>query len=103
MAVAQKVSSTAFPMWNVGTALKRIIKAETVVMLTDACHSGGINPQMGCRGLMVKANETNQAILKLAHSPGRISFTASEAREVSYESRDWGGGHGVLPIIFWKG
>ena len=83
-------------MWDVETALKRSIKTETVVMLTYSCHSGGIDPQMGSRGITVQANETNQAILKLAHSPGRISFAASEASAVSHESRDWGGGHGVF-------
>ena len=99
----EKVSSTAFPMWDVETALKRSIKAETVIMLADACHSGGINPQIGSRGVTVKANETNQAILKFAHSPGRIFFTASEAREISFESRDWGGGHGAFTYYLLEG
>jgi hypothetical protein len=97
------VSSTAFPMWDVETALRRTIKAETVVMLTDACHSGGINPQIGTRGITVEDNPTNDAILKLAHSPGMVSITASEAREVSHESKKWGGGHGVFTHFLLEG
>jgi len=58
---------------------------------------------MGSSGVTVQANETNQAILKLAYSPGRISFTASEASEISHESRDWGGGHGVFTYYLLEG
>ncbi len=35
------IASTGFPMWDIETALKRFIKAKKVVVIADACHSGG--------------------------------------------------------------
>jgi hypothetical protein len=37
-----KLASTAFPMWDIDTALRRFIKAERVVVFADACHAGGM-------------------------------------------------------------
>jgi hypothetical protein len=36
------VATTGFPMWDIETALKRFIKAKRVVVIADACHSGGV-------------------------------------------------------------
>lgn len=36
------IASTGFPMWDIETALKRFIKAKRVVVIADACHSGGV-------------------------------------------------------------
>jgi hypothetical protein len=98
-----RVSSTAFPMWDVETALQRYIKAEKVILLTDACHSAGISGGVGLRGIEVRPNLTNKFLLKLARSRGRISFTASEANEQSHESKKWGGGHGVFTYFLLEG
>ncbi|MFH1673324.1 MAG: caspase family protein [Pseudomonadota bacterium] len=99
----QKVASTAFPMWDVETALKRNIKAQTVILISDACHSGGISGGVGTRGITVTENKTNESLLKLAYDPGKISFTASEANEKSHESNKWGGGHGVFTHYLLEG
>ncbi|NIT61382.1 MAG: hypothetical protein GWN00_35800, partial [Aliifodinibius sp.] len=37
-----RLPSTAFPMWDIETALSRYIRAERVVLIADACHSAGI-------------------------------------------------------------
>ncbi len=37
-----KIASTGFPMWDIETALKRFIKAKKVIVIADACHSGGV-------------------------------------------------------------
>ncbi len=99
----QSVASSGFPMWDVETALKRNIKAETVILVTDACHSGGISGGVGTRGITVTENKTNDSLLKLAYAPGKISFTASEANEQSHESMKWGGGHGVFTHFLVQG
>jgi uncharacterized caspase-like protein len=36
------VPTTGFPMWDIETALKRFIKAKKVIVITDACHAGGV-------------------------------------------------------------
>jgi tetratricopeptide (TPR) repeat protein len=36
------IATTGFPMWDIETALKRFIKAKKVVVIADACHSGGV-------------------------------------------------------------
>jgi uncharacterized caspase-like protein len=36
------IAATGFPMWDIQTALKRFIKARKVVVIADACHSGGV-------------------------------------------------------------
>ena len=35
------LASTAFPMWDVKTALRRQIASERVLVIADACHSAG--------------------------------------------------------------
>ena len=45
------MASTAFPMWDMETALKRYITAERVVVFADACHSAGVGGEAGFRSV----------------------------------------------------
>jgi len=36
------IPTTGLPMWDIETALKRYIKSKKVVVIADACHSGGV-------------------------------------------------------------
>ena len=83
-------ASTAFPMWDMETALKRYIVADRVVVIADACHSGGVGTGEGLRSAG-GGNLINAYMAKLHETkPGRAIITASEANELSREGREWG-------------
>jgi hypothetical protein len=95
--------STAFPMWDIETALRRrFIKAERVVVFADACHAGGIAGETGARAVTDNAVHLYLQQLAIAEQ-GRLIFTASEARELSFESNKFGGGHGVFTHFLLQG
>lgn len=97
-----KLASTAFPMWDIDTALRRFIKAQRVVIFADACHAGMISSPAGTKGKT--GNPIHQYLQQLALAePGRLILTASEAREVSFESKKFGNGHGVFTYFLLKG
>ncbi len=95
--------NTAYPMWEMETALQRFIKAKRVIVVTDACHSaalsGGMIAMRGQDGYRV-----NEYIQKLAESREGCTFiTASRAGEGSQESEKWGSGHGVFTYFLLEG
>ena len=97
-----RLVSTGFPMWDIETALRRFVKAERVVVLADACHAGVISTPPGAKA--GAENPVHQYLHQLALAqPGRLIFTASEARELSYESEKWGGGHGAFTWCILEG
>ena len=71
------------------------IKAKWKVLLTDACHCGAISPDAEL------AQVLNKSLLDLSRS--MFSLTASRDRERSFESKDWGGGHGIFTYYVVKG
>ena len=95
------LASTAFPMWDVHTALSRFIKAERVVVYADACHAGGIADGQGAKG--PSYNPVHQYFEQLARARGRLIFTASQAGELSFESDKYGGGHGAFTYYLVEG
>jgi tetratricopeptide (TPR) repeat protein len=82
-----QVATTGIPMDELGTDIGTKIQGKWKVLLTDACHSGAITPETNPALL-------NQSLLGLHQSI--FSLTASRDREPSYESADWGGGHGIF-------
>ncbi|HLJ14287.1 MAG TPA: tetratricopeptide repeat protein [Bryobacteraceae bacterium] len=88
------ISGTGYPMETLGQAIGGKIHAKWKVLLTDACHSGAITPED-------TAQQINRSLLALNQS--LFSLTASRDRERSYESKDWGGGHGVFTYYVVKG
>lgn len=105
-AEANDIPGTAFPMADVNEAIRRLYAHHTV-LITDACHSGGV----GTGGAATRAaggaalNAINQAfLLDLGASrAGLAILTASEARELSQEDEQWGGGHGVFTHFLLEG
>lgn len=96
------LASTAFPMWDMETALKRYIVADRVVIIADACHSGGIGGEGGLRSVG-NANLINTYLANLQKTkPGRAIITASEANQLSREGDEWEG-HGVFTYFLLKG
>lgn len=98
-----RLGITAFPMWDIQTVITRQIQAKKVVVLSDACHSGGISVDVATRGLDVtESNPINQYLAELARAKdGMVVFTASAAGEVSQEFPDLG--HGVFTYYLLEG
>jgi uncharacterized caspase-like protein len=90
----KRIASTAVPMWDLDTAMRRTIEAERVIVLADACHSAGVTE--GVRGVSL-GDQFNTYFRELAKTkPGRLIFTSCEGYEISREGENWGGGHGVF-------
>jgi tetratricopeptide (TPR) repeat protein len=87
------VASTGYPMAGLGKVIGSRIKATSKILLTDACHSGAIRPE--------DTQSLNRSLIDLSTS--LFSLTASRDREQSFESPDWGGGHGIFTYYVVKG
>jgi uncharacterized caspase-like protein len=102
------VATTGFPMWDIETALKRFIKARKVVVIADACHSGGVGrpfdiARRGARGIAV-VNPISSGIQSLSKvGEGIAVISASDDKQFSQEGKQWGGGHGVFTHFLLKG
>jgi tetratricopeptide (TPR) repeat protein/uncharacterized caspase-like protein len=88
------VAKTAYPMDTLGKVFGGKIKARWKVLLTDSCHSGAVTPE-------ADAQTINRSLIDLTRSV--FSLTASRDRERSFESPDWGGGHGIFTYYLVKG
>jgi uncharacterized caspase-like protein/Tfp pilus assembly protein PilF len=88
------IAHTAIAMDTLGSLIGTTIKGNWKVLLTDACHSGAITPETSPAAL-------NQALLNVHQSI--FSLTASRDREQSFESPDWGGGHGIFTYYVVRG
>ncbi|MBA3973122.1 MAG: hypothetical protein C0504_02755 [Candidatus Solibacter sp.] len=88
------ISGTGYSMDQLGRMFGTAIKGKWKVLLTDSCHSGAITPAEDAAFL-------NKRLLDLSRS--LFSLTASRDRERSFESPDWGGGHGIFTYYVVKG
>jgi len=106
-ALYDEIATSAFPMWDIETALKRFIKAKKVVVIADACHSGGVGQPFDVvrranRAINVNSISTGfQNLSKIGD--GVCIISASDDRQFSQESKDWGGGHGVFTYFLLEG
>jgi hypothetical protein len=89
------MAATAFPMWDVKTALRRQITSERVVVIADACRSAGT--------LVDDANPMGGAFSGLFNPSRRLTLSAAGVNQVSFEDAKWGGGHGVFTHFFLEG
>jgi tetratricopeptide (TPR) repeat protein len=88
------IAGTGYAMETLGEVVGRRIKAKWKVLLTDSCHSGSITPVADTAAI----NSTLQGLDR-----SLFSLTASRDREQSFESPDWGGGHGIFTYYVVKG
>jgi len=101
------VATTGFPMWDIETAFKRFIKSKKVVVIADACHSGGVGQSFdigrraGGGSDVVPISSSLQALSKVGD--GICILSASDDNQYSQESQKWGGGHGVFTYYLLKG
>ncbi len=96
------IAASGYPMEALGAVIGSKIKAKWKVLLTDACHSGAITPE-GRPGGTPEGDRAavSRSLLDLNRS--LFSLTASRDRERSFESADWGGGHGIFTYYVVKG
>jgi uncharacterized caspase-like protein len=100
-------ATTGFPMWDIETALKRFISAKRVIVITDACHAGGVGQSFDVarragRGINVVPISSNlQNLSKIGD--GICIISASDDNQYSQESKRWGGGHGVFTYYLLQG
>lgn len=87
------IGATGYGMDALGAAIGSKIRARSKIVLTDACHSGAITPE--------DTQSINRSLADLQKSV--FSLTASRDRERSFESPDWGGGHGIFTYYVVKG
>jgi len=101
------IAATGFPMWDIETALKRFIRAKKIIVLADACHSGGVGKSFDIArrsGRGINMNPINSGLQDLSEvDEGVCVISASADKEVSQESKKWGGGHGVFTYYLLKG
>jgi uncharacterized caspase-like protein/tetratricopeptide (TPR) repeat protein len=90
----KNIAGTAFSMETLGKVIGTSIHGKWKVLLTDACHSGAITPE-------TDPTQLNHLLLDLHQSI--FSLTASRDREQSFESPDWGGGHGIFTYYVVQG
>lgn len=101
------LATTGFPMWDIETALKRFIRSKRVVVMADACHSGGVGQafdvaRRSSRGISV--NPISSGIQSLSQTgDGICVISASGEDQFSQESQAWGGGHGVFTYFLIQG
>jgi len=102
-----KIKSTAFPMWDIETALKRFIKAKKVVVIADACHSEGVGQSFDVArraSRAINVNPIGAGLQKLTKvGDGVCVISAADEKQFSQESKDWGGGHGVFTYFLLEG
>jgi hypothetical protein len=93
-ASSRSLGGTGFPMEDMNRALRNVA-ARHKILITDACHSGGITSD-GTRSLTV--NQINDVFLnQMVTSNGvQVTFTASGNNQESLEGEEWGGGHGIF-------
>lgn len=92
------MAASAFPMWDVKTALRRQIQAERVIVIADACHSAGTTESAvgGQDGNPIAGGFT-----QLFTPSRRLTLTAADANEFSMEDARWDG-HGVFTYYLLK-
>jgi Tol biopolymer transport system component len=97
-----QIGGTGFPMEDMNKALRQVTAAHKI-LITDACHSGGVTTE-GARGGL-EINDINAAFHdRLTSSKGvHATFTASGPNQTSMESEQWGGGHGVFTHFLLQG
>ena len=81
-------------MDDLGKDIGTKIHGKWKVLITDACHSGAITPEDDTA-------QVNHSLLNLNIST--FSLTASRDREQSFESPQWGGGHGIFTYYVIRG
>lgn len=97
------LGATAIPMRELQNSLQVYVKARTVMLFVDACHSRGVSGAYATRSL-ASPELVNNYLRDLAESrPSTLTFAASDVNQLSQEDKKWGGGHGVFTHFLLEG
>jgi hypothetical protein len=97
----QDLYATALPIVELDKIITERIRARTVVLLVDACHAGHI-------GWSARGTADQVLISRYRDEVGErgrdvLRLRASRADERSFESDEWGGGHGAFTYFLLEG
>ncbi len=98
----QNLYATALQVSELNRIITERLKARTVILIADACHSG----QLGwtSRSTAENALLVNRYLDEVGKSgKGVFRLLASRADQRSYEDRRWGGGHGAFTWFLLEG
>jgi uncharacterized caspase-like protein/tetratricopeptide (TPR) repeat protein len=96
----QNLHATAISFAEIQAAIGPRLRANTVILIADACHAGGI----GWAGDHAAPSDMQGALESLgARDRTVLKLLASRSREQSFEDARWGGGHGVFTFALLNG
>jgi tetratricopeptide (TPR) repeat protein/uncharacterized caspase-like protein len=98
----QNLYATALQISELNRIVAERLKARTVILITDACHSGRLG--WVSRGASESAALVNRYLDEVDRSGrGIFRLLASRADQLSYEDKRFGGGHGVFTWFLLEG
>ncbi len=97
----QNLYATALPIAELDRIITERIHARSVILIADACHAGKL-------GWTSRATEAQTMVNRYLDEVGKsgkgvLRILGSRADQRSYESEQWGGGHGVFTHFLLKG
>jgi hypothetical protein len=94
--------NTALPMSELQDVLDHRLLSKRVIVFVDTCHSAGLSGEkIATRS--AGNNLINLYVSRLYSEEGRAVLTSSDVNEVSRESTEYGGGHGVFTWALLEG
>lgn len=96
--------NTALNMAELQALFTTRLRAKRMVILIDACHSGGVDPAQPRSVRQLERAENNTFSMyaeKLFSGEGRALLTSSDVNEISEEGKKWG--HGVFTWAILEG
>ncbi|MCA1634825.1 MAG: caspase family protein [Acidobacteria bacterium] len=97
------MANTALPMTELQEVLDHKVRAGRLVVFVDTCHSAGLTGEALVTTRGIENNLINLYASKLFNESGRAVMTSSDVNEVSRESPNWGGGHGIFTWALLEG
>ena len=98
----QNLYATALQVSELNRIITERIRARTVILMADACHSGQLG--LTSRGVAENNVLVNRYLDEVGKSgKGVFRLMASRADERSYEDKRWGGGHGAFTYYLIQG
>jgi hypothetical protein len=94
--------NTALPMNELQDVLDHRLLSKRVIVFVDTCHSAGLSGEK-ITTRSAGNNLINLYASRLYSEEGRAVLTSSDVNEVSRESTEYGGGHGVFTWALLEG
>jgi tetratricopeptide (TPR) repeat protein len=98
----QNLYATALQVSELNRIISERLKARSVILIADACHSGQLG--LTSRSIGESAVMVNRFLDEVGKSgKGVFRLLGSRQDQLSYEGRDWGGGHGAFTWFLLEG